>query len=54
MKNSVPDLQSTPEALSFIQSWSGHGLWSILLFVAVGTVLTLVLQSSSPCLALSM
>lgn len=54
MKNSVPDLQSTPEALSFIQSWSGHGLWSILLFVAVGTVLTLVLQSSSATVALTL
>lgn len=54
MKNSVPDLQTTPEVLSFIQSWSGHGLWSILLFVAAGTVLTLVLQSSSATVALTL
>ncbi len=54
MKNSVPDLQSNPEALSFIQSWSGHGLWSILLFVMVGTILTLVLQSSSATVALTL
>lgn len=54
MKNSVPDLQSNPEALSFIQSWSGHGLWSILLFVFVGTLLTLVLQSSSATVALTL
>ena len=54
MKNSVPDLQSTPEVLSFIQSWSGHGIWSIILFVAVGTVLTLVLQSSSATVALTL
>lgn len=54
MKNSVPDLQSTPEVLSFIQSWSGHGVWSVILFVAVGTVLTLVLQSSSATVALTL
>lgn len=54
MKNSVPDLQSTPEVLSFIQSWSGHGIWSVLLFIAVGTLLTLVLQSSSATVALTL
>lgn len=54
MKSSVPDLESTPEALSFIRSWEGHGLWSILLFVAGGTVLTLILQSSSATVALTL
>lgn len=54
MKNSVPDLQSSPEVLSFIQSWSGHGVWSVLLFVMVGTILTLVLQSSSATVALTL
>ncbi len=54
MKNSVPDLQSTPEVLSFIQSWSGHGVWSVLLFIMVGTILTLVLQSSSATVALTL
>ncbi len=54
MKNSVPDLESTPEVLSFISSWSGHGILSVILFVAVGTVLTLVLQSSSATVALTL
>ena len=54
MKNSVPDLESTPEVLSFIQSWSGHGVWSVLLFIMVGTILTLVLQSSSATVALTL
>ena len=54
MKNSVPDLESTPEVLSFIQSWSGHGVWSVLLFIIVGTILTLVLQSSSATVALTL
>lgn len=53
MKNSVPDLSETPEVLSFIQGWQGHGFGSVLLFLALGTVLTLVLQSSSATMALT-
>jgi len=54
MKNSVPDLESSPQILSFISAWSGHGILSVLLFVLVGTVLTLVLQSSSATVALTL
>lgn len=54
MKNSVPDLQKTPEVLSFIQGWQGHGFGSVLIFLAFGTVLTLVLQSSSATMALTL
>lgn len=54
MKNSVPDLSANPEILSFIQSWAGHGIWSVLLFLLVGSVLTLVLQSSSATVALTL
>ena len=54
MKNSVPDLQQTPEALSFIKTWSGFGFGSVLIFLVFGTVLTLVLQSSSATMALTL
>ena len=54
MKNSVPDLQQTPEVLSFIQGWQGHGFGSVLLFLLFGTILTLVLQSSSATMALTL
>lgn len=54
MKNSVPDLQETPEVLSFIQGWQGHGFGSVLIFLVFGTVLTLVLQSSSATMALTL
>lgn len=54
MKSSVPDLSQTPEILSFIQSWTGHGIWSVLLFVMIGTILTLILQSSSATVALTL
>ncbi len=54
MKNSVPDLQQTPEVLSFIQGWQGFGFGSVLIFLVFGTILTLVLQSSSATMALTL
>ena len=54
MKNSVPDLQQTPEVLSFIRTWSNFGFWSVLIFMVFGTLLTLVLQSSSATMALTL
>ncbi len=54
MKESVPDLSQTPEVLDFVRQWSGHGIGSILLFFAFGTILTLVLQSSSATMAITL
>lgn len=54
MKDAVPDLRQTPEVLSFITSWTEYGFGSVLIFLMVGTVLTLVLQSSSATMALTL
>ena len=54
MKESVPDLRQTPEVLEFVTAWSAHGFGSVLLFLAFGTVLTLVLQSSSATMAITL
>ena len=54
MKESVPDLRETPEVLSFIQNWTSYGFGSVLIFMVFGTVLTLVLQSSSATMALTL
>ncbi len=54
MKNSVPDLQQTPEALSFISKWTGYGFGSVMIFLLFGTIMTLVLQSSSATMALTL
>ena len=54
MKDSVPDLKQTPEVLDFVKTWSGYGFGSVLLFLAFGTVLTLVLQSSSATMAITL
>ena len=54
MKESVPDLNETPQVLEFVKTWSSYGFGSILLFLAFGTVLTLVLQSSSATMAITL
>ena len=54
MKGAVPDLRETPEVLAFIQGWTSYGFGSVLIFLLLGTVLTLVLQSSSATMALTL
>ena len=54
LKNSVPDLKSNPEIFEFIQNFTGMGYGSIFIFIALGTVLTIVLQSSSATMALTL
>lgn len=54
LKESVPDLQNSPEVLAFLQQWTNYGFGSILMFVLIGTVLTIVLQSSSATMALTL
>ena len=54
MKGAVPDLRQTPEVLEFIQNWTSFGFGSVLIFLVIGTILTLVLQSSSATMALTL
>ena len=54
MKESVPDLKETPQVLDFVKQWSDHGFGSVLIFLGFGTVLTLVLQSSSATMAITL
>lgn len=54
MKESVPDLKETPEVLAFIRDWTSYGFGSVLIFLVFGTILTLVLQSSSATMALTL
>lgn len=54
MKESVPDLNETPQVLEFVKSWSSHGFGSVLIFLLFGTILTLILQSSSATMAITL
>lgn len=54
LKNSVPDLQGNPEILSFLQNYTNMGYGSIFLFLLVGTILTVIVQSSSATMAITL
>lgn len=54
LKDSVPDINSNPEILKFVSRWSDLGFISIIIFVGVGTLLTVVVQSSSAAMALTL
>ena len=53
LKSTVPDLRNNPEVLAFLADYAHLGILSALLFVAVGTILTVVIQSSSAAMALT-
>ena len=54
LKGSVPDIKSNPEILQFLSDYTDLGFLSTLIFVLIGTVLTIVLQSSSATMALTL
>ncbi|MCD8178399.1 MAG: Na/Pi cotransporter family protein [Tannerellaceae bacterium] len=54
LKASVPDLQSNPQILGFIQNYTTLGFPSILLFLLLGTILTIIVQSSSATVAITL
>ncbi|MDX1628324.1 MAG: Na/Pi cotransporter family protein [Fulvivirga sp.] len=54
LKDAVPDIKSNPEILQFLSGYTDSGIWSILIFIGVGTILTVVMQSSSATMALTL
>jgi phosphate:Na+ symporter len=52
LKNSVPELST--EALSRLQDLTDMGFLSILLFVMIGTLITVIVQSSSAAMAITL
>ncbi|GJM28013.1 MAG: hypothetical protein DHS20C17_06480 [Cyclobacteriaceae bacterium] len=55
LKNSVPDLKANPEALNFVAQYVDSGWFtSRLVFIGIGTLLTIIVQSSSAAMALTL
>lgn len=54
LKSAVPDIKHNPEVLQWLEAFADHGIWSRLFFVLVGTVLTIVVQSSSAAMAITL
>lgn len=53
LKESVPDIKSNPEVLEFLKNYTDLGFLSFVIFVAVGSVLTVIVQSSSAAMAIT-
>jgi len=52
LKNAVPNLGG--EALAFIEGWAQYGIFSRILFVMVGALITVIVQSSSAAMAITL
>lgn len=53
LKSGVPDVKGNVESLAFLQTLSNQGMLSVILFVFIGTVVTVVVQSSSAAMAVT-
>jgi phosphate:Na+ symporter len=54
MKDSVPNLQENPAALEFLNNYTNMGYGSVLLFLLIGSILTIIMQSSSATMAITL
>ena len=54
LKGAVPDINSNPQMVEFLSAYTGMGYTSVLLFVLIGTILTVAFQSSSAIMALTL
>ena len=54
LQDTMPDLIQNTAVLEAMHSCSGWGFWSILLFIAVGTILTVLIQASSAVMAITL
>lgn len=54
LKDNVPDLAQNPDMLEFLTSFTDMGYGSILLFFLIGAILTVILQSSSATMAITL
>jgi len=53
LKHAVPDIKHNPDVLNFLKDYAHGGFFTNLLFIGVGTLLTIIVQSSSAAMALT-
>jgi phosphate:Na+ symporter len=54
LKDAVPSIDGTSTDLEFLRDWAANGYASVLIFVLVGSILTVVIQSSSATMAITL
>ena len=54
LKNNAPDLNANPDMLAFVQNYTDMGFFSVLLFLFIGTILTMIVQASAATMAITL
>ena len=54
LKANAPGLNANPEMLAFVQNYTDMGFFSILLFLFIGTILTMIVQASAATMAITL
>lgn len=54
LKQSVPDLKHNPQVLEFLSNYTDFGFFTPIIFIGVGTLVTIIIQSSSAAMALTL
>ncbi len=54
LKEAMPNINDNPQILEFLSRYTNVGFWSVLLFLFIGTLLTVIIQSSSATMALTL
>ena len=54
LKGAVPDIKHNPELVSFVAEFTDWGYFSYILFILIGGLLTVIIQSSSATMALTL
>ncbi|MEQ9063811.1 MAG: Na/Pi cotransporter family protein [Vicingaceae bacterium] len=54
LKTSVPDLKNNPQVLAFLSGYTDMGYLSSIMFIGIGALVTIIIQSSSASMALTL
>jgi len=54
LKSSMPDIKQHPEILQFLSDFTNRGFLSYLIFILAGTLITVIVQSSSAAMAITL
>lgn len=54
LKANAPDLGANPEMLAFVQNYTDMGFFTIILFLFIGAILTMIVQASAATMAITL
>ena len=54
LKANAPDLSANPDMLAFVQNYTDMGFLSIILFLFIGAILTMIVQASAATMAITL